>query len=120
MIVILIGFLSGIVCGMGIGGGAILIPALVLFINPGQHIAQSVNLLYFIPTAIVALIIHIKNKHVNFRVGLPIMLFGLAGAAIGSMLALRMEGELLRKIFGGFLIVMGIYEIFGKAKKRKV
>lgn len=117
MIVILIGFLSGIVSGMGIGGGAILIPALVLFVNPGQHIAQSVNLLYFIPTAIVALIIHIKNRHVNFRVGLPIMLFGLAGAAIGSMLALRMEGELLRKIFGGFLIVMGIYEIFGKAKK---
>ena len=59
---ILTGFLSGIISGMGIGGGTILIPALSLFLNINQHTAQGVNLLFFIPTAIVALFIHKKKR----------------------------------------------------------
>ena len=61
IILFLAGLASGIISGMGMGGGAVLIPVLVLVANPGQHIAQSVNLLYFIPTAVAALIIHFKN-----------------------------------------------------------
>lgn len=119
MIVILIGLAAGIISGMGIGGGAILIPALVLFVKPEQHVAQSVNLLFFIPTAIVALIIHIRHKNINFKTGVPILLFGLVGAIIGSKIALSINGEILRKIFGVFLLIMGVYEIFGKNKIRK-
>jgi len=119
MIIILIGLAAGIISGMGIGGGAILLPALVIFVNPEQHVAQSVNLLFFIPTAIVALAIHIKHKNVNFKRGIPIMLFGLAGAILGSKLALAMDGNILRKIFGIFLLVMGLYEIFVKSKIKK-
>jgi hypothetical protein len=70
MLLSLIGFLSGIVSGMGIGGGAILIPALVIFVNPEQHIAQSVNLLFFIPTALMALVIHIRNKRIDLKMAL--------------------------------------------------
>lgn len=116
MIVILIGLAAGIISGMGIGGGAILIPALVLFVKPEQHVAQSVNLLFFIPTAIVALSIHIKHKNVDFKVGIPILLCGLGGAIIGSSIALSVDGGVLRKIFGVFLLAMGMYEIFGKGK----
>ncbi len=119
MVVILIGLAAGIISGMGIGGGAILIPALVLFAEPDQHVAQSTNLLFFIPTAIVALCIHIRHKNVKFKTGLPIMLFGLAGAVLGSKLALAMNGMVLRKGFGVFLLAMGIYEILGKKKTRK-
>ncbi|PYG87306.1 hypothetical protein LY28_02211 [Ruminiclostridium sufflavum DSM 19573] len=118
MIVVLIGLAAGIVSGMGIGGGAILIPALVFFVKPEQHVAQSVNLLFFIPTAAVALIIHIKNKNVDFKTGIPILLFGLVGAIIGSLVSLSMDGHILRKIFGVFLLAMGIYEIFSKAGKK--
>lgn len=116
MIVILIGLAAGIISGMGIGGGAILIPALVIFVKPEQHIAQSVNLLFFIPTAIVALAIHIKHKSVDFRMGIPIVICGLIGAILGSKVALAINGEMLRKIFGIFLLAMGLYEIFGKGK----
>ncbi len=119
MIVVLIGLVAGIVSGMGIGGGTILIPALVFFIKPEQHVAQSVNLLFFIPTAIVALVIHIRNKNVDFKTGIPILLLGLGGAVIGSNIALSMDGSVLRKIFGVFLLAMGIYEIFGKTKAKK-
>jgi len=119
MIVILIGLAAGIISGMGIGGGAILIPALVLFVQPEQHVAQSVNLLFFIPTAIVALAIHIRYKNVDFKTGIPILVFGLAGAILGAKIALSMDGEILRKIFGIFLLGMGLYEVFGKEKIQK-
>ncbi len=120
MIVILIGLAAGIISGMGIGGGAVLIPALVLFVKPEQHVAQSVNLLFFIPTAIVALGIHIRHKNVDFKMGIPILIFGLGGAILGSKLALSMDGQILRKIFGIFLLAMGVYEIFGKKKINKM
>lgn len=115
----LIGVVSGIVSGMGIGGGAILIPALVMFVKPPQHIAQSVNLLYFIPTAVAALIIHIKNKKIDFKSVLPIIIFGLFGAYAGSKLAAGLSGHALRKFFGIFLLIIGINEMIRKDKKEK-
>jgi len=119
VILFLIGMASGTISGMGIGGGAVLIPALVLVVNPGQHIAQSVNLLFFIPTAVIALVIHIKNKQIDFKMALPIIISGLCGAFFGSWLAARFNGDFLRKLFGGFLIVMSVYEMFRKGKDKK-
>lgn len=119
MILFLIGITSGIISGMGIGGGAILIPALVFFIGPEQHIAQSVNLLFFIPTAVIALTVHIKNKHIDFKIAIPIILAGFIGAFLGSKLAISLSGFELRRWFGIFLLFMGIYEIFGRRNKSK-
>lgn len=118
-ILFLIGMVAGTVSGMGIGGGAILIPALVLVVSPEQHIAQSVNLLFFIPTAVIALIIHIKNKKIDFKMSLPIIIFGLCGALFGSWLAARLEGDMLKRLFGAFLIAMSAYEMFRKDKQKK-
>ena len=61
----LAGLFSGVIGGMGMGGGTILIPALTLFGNVSQHTAQAVNLVSFIPMAVVALAFHIKNKLVD-------------------------------------------------------
>lgn len=119
MLVYLIGFLSGIVSGMGIGGGAILIPAYIMFFNIDQHVIQGINLLYFIPTAIVALIIHIKNKYINFKVSFGIIVFGVIGSIIGGYLSISLPSSILRKLFGIFLFFMGIYEIIKKPTKIK-
>jgi len=118
-ILFLIGLAAGIISGMGMGGGAILIPALVLVMSPEQHIAQSVNLLFFIPTAIIALIIHIKNKRIDLKMALPIIIFGLCGAFFGSWLAIRLTGSDLKRLFGVFLLAMSVYEMFRKDKKHK-
>ena len=118
ILLFLTGLFSGIISGMGIGGGTILITALVLLVNPGQHIAQSVNLLFFIPTAIIALIVHIKKKRIDFKMAVPIILFGLAGAFAGSKLAMSLPGNSLKKWFGLFLLLMGIYELFLKGSKK--
>ncbi|MBE7038952.1 MAG: sulfite exporter TauE/SafE family protein [Ruminococcaceae bacterium] len=119
MIAALIGAFSGIVSGMGIGGGTILIPALSIFLNINQHNAQGVNLLYFIPTAVVALFVHFKNKSLDFKTALPIILSGVAGAAGGAIVAGVMSADILRKFFAIFLFAMGLYEIFKKKKQEK-
>ena len=76
-------------------------------------------MLFFIPTAIVALANHIKNKNVDFKTGVPILLLGLGGAVIGSNIALSMDGSILRKVFGVFLLAMGVYELFGKTRAKR-
>jgi hypothetical protein len=107
-----IGVTAGIISGMGIGGGTILIPALVLFFDMPQKTAQSINLIYFIPTAVVALITHIKNKRVDSSLIKPIIPTGIIGACIGAFIALNMDNSLLKVIFGCFLTVMGIRELW--------
>lgn len=114
------GFLSGIISGMGIGGGAILIPALLLFFDINQKQAQGINLLYFIPTAVFALIIHLKNKRVLIKTALIIGSFGVLGAIPGALLAAGMKDGALRKIFGIFLGFIGIYEIYCGIKDKIV
>ena len=116
-ILILIGLISGVVSGMGIGGGAILIPALFIFIKTEQHILQSVNLIFFIPTAIIALVVHIRNRGVNFKVAIPIIITGFLGAYLGSKLALELPSAMLKKWFGIFLLLMGVYELIRTNKK---
>jgi uncharacterized membrane protein YfcA len=111
---IAIGVICGIITGMGIGGGTLLIPALTMFFGVSQHSAQSINLMYYIPTGAVALVIHIKNKNIERKGLLPLILFGIIFAVLGSLFATKIEDDMLRKIFGGFLLLMGINELRGK------
>lgn len=111
MLVGIIGFFAGIIGGMGMGGGTILIPALILLANIDPKLAQSINLISSIPMTITALIIHIKNDNVVFGLVVPIAIFGIAGAIGGSLLAEYLNSEILRKSFGIFLFLIGLYEI---------
>ncbi|MEG0050901.1 MAG: sulfite exporter TauE/SafE family protein [Terrisporobacter sp.] len=111
MLVGIIGFFAGIIGGMGMGGGTILIPALVLFAVIDPKLAQSINLLSSIPMTITALIIHIKNNDVELNLVAPIAIFGIAGAMAGSLLAEYLNSEVLRKAFGIFLFLIGLFEI---------
>lgn len=111
---ILIGVLSGALTGLGIGGGTILIPALTLVLGMEQHAAQSINLIYFIPTAVVAIFTHAKNGNIEKKIILKLIIFGVISAAAGSFIAVRLDGEPLRKLFGYFLLLMGCVEFFRK------
>lgn len=116
--VVVVAILAGIVSGMGIGGGTILIPALLFLQDMNQQQAQGINLIYFVPTAVIALITHIRNKKIEVKAVKSIVLTGLIGAAIGAFLAVKMDATLLRKFFGGFLLFMGLSEVFHKAKHK--
>lgn len=114
---VLLGFCAGVISGMGIGGGTILIPALLFWTELDQQQAQGVNLLYFLPTAVAALIAHQKKGNLEWKTAKPLALLGLAGAAAGAFLAVSLESALLRRIFGGFLFCMGLAELRKKKKE---
>ena len=99
---ILIGLVSGIVSGTGMGGGTILIFLLTFVIGMEQHIAQATNLIFFIPTSIVAIIVNLKNKNIDIPLAIIISIFGI-----------------LRKCFGIFLAIIAINEIYSIIKKYK-
>ena len=84
---VIAGIFSGILGGMGMGGGTILIPVLSLFFGVNQHIAQAINLFSFIPMSVVAVILHSKNKLIKFKVVLPIILAGVVAGVLGSICA---------------------------------
>ena len=105
------GIFSGVVAGMGMGGGTLLIPILTIFFDFKQQLAQGINLLAFLPCAIVSLIIHCKNKLVNFNIGVPIIISGVIASIGGSILATTIDSKLLRQIFGVFLLLIGVFQL---------
>lgn len=113
------GIISGMVSGIGMGGGAILILVLSVFMGVNQHIAQATNLVFFIPTSISAIIITMKEKLINWKVGIPVAISGIIGAIIGAKISVKMEVQQLKKFFGFFLILISIYEIYSLIKTYK-
>jgi len=108
---VLTGLASGVVCGMGIGGGAILIPALTIFLGMEQQAAQKINLVYFIPTAAIALRIHLKSGNVEKKGLFHLIVYGVIGAVAGALIAIKIDGGYLRKGFAIFLLCMAAYEL---------
>lgn len=107
---VLAGLTSGVIGGMGMGGGTLLIPILTIFLGFAQKNSQAINLLVFVPMSVVALAIHMKNKLVDFSVGIPMILVGIIFSISGSLLASQVSNGVLRSIFGGFLLSIGIYQ----------
>ena len=94
---VLIGIISGIVSGTGMGGGTILIFLLSIMLGIEQHTAQATNLIFFIPTSIVAIIVNFKNKNIDIKKAIIISIFGVLGAIIGTNIAIYMDVKMLKK-----------------------
>lgn len=116
---IFIGLISGIVSGTGMGGGTILIFLLTNLLGLDQHIAQATNLIFFIPTSIIAIIINIKNKNIDLKTGILISVYGILGAIIGANIAIKVNVKILKKAFGIFLAIIVIHEIYTSIKLYK-
>lgn len=120
---IIAGVFGGTLGGMGMGGGTLLIPLLTVFCNVPQHAAQAVNLVSFVPMAGIALIVHFKKKLVDHKGVLYIIIPSCAAAVGSAFLAKGLPADLLKKLFGGFIIILGVYqivcEIITAVKKKK-
>lgn len=125
VIFIIIGVAGGVIGGMGMGGGTLLIPLLTLFTGTDQHLAQAVNLIAFIPMSLVALVIHMKNKLVEFKHVLITAIPAVAASVAAALISKRVEGAALSVYFGIFLMALGVYQLvcaiiaFVKNKKKK-
>lgn len=111
---IIIGFLTGILSGFGIGGGTLLLLWLTLVQSLPQLRAGGINLVYFISCALPALYGHIKNGLIDTKAVLLCALAGVPACVAASLLAAGMDTSLLRRIFGGFILIVGLREVFSK------
>ena len=116
---ILAGLVCGVLSGFGIGGGSLLMVWMTAVLSMDQKAAQGVNLLYFLPCAACALIFHIKNRQIVWPAVWPAAAAGAVCAVGGALLAQQADAETLRKLFGGFLILVGLSEVFLKGLKKK-
>lgn len=114
ILAVILGTVCGILSGFGIGGGSLLMVWMTAVAALDQKAAQGINLLYFIPTSVAALIFHIRNKMVCWKAVIPAAVCGCVTAGLSAWLAASLEVGLLRKLFGGFLLIVGITEFFKK------
>ena len=116
MIAVLIGVVSGILGGMGMGGGALMVPLMSWALSVGQHEVQGLNLVAFLPAALVATVIHWKKKRFEKKQVFVFCAWALFGAAAGAVSAQMTDATLLRRAFGVFLFLLGIWQ-WWKAEK---
>ena len=114
-IAIIIGTLTGIISGFGIGGGSLLVLYLTAFAEVAQYTAGGINLLYFIGCAPAALIGHIRHKAIEWKAVWWCSVGGVAAVIPTALLAADMDTNLLRRLFGILLLYIGIKEL--RAKK---
>ena len=119
LIPFLAGTATGVLSAFGIGGGSLLLIYLTAFAGMSQHQAQGVNLLYFLPAAAAALPAHKRNGLLDKKTILPAILTGLISAALAAWVSNGLETALLRKLFGGFLLYVGLRELLHRDEKKK-
>lgn len=106
----LIGYIAGIMSGMGIGGGTVLIALMTLIVGLTQLEAQATNLIAYIPAVIIALFIHRKDHRIETKLVKPICVGAMLGMLAGVILAININMEWLRKGFAVFMIGFGIWQ----------
>lgn len=114
----IIGFLAAVMASMGLGGGSILLLYLTLFTETSQYSAQGINLLFFIPIAVVALILHSQKKLVRWQTVARAVFWGLLGVLTGFFLGRQIGEEFLRTLFYIFLLIIGIKDLFFVKRKK--
>lgn len=114
----LAGLVSGILGGSGMGGGTLLIPLLTLFFGFNQKIAQGINLIAFSIMAIIALIMHIKNKLIDVKVAISFGAFAVAFSVMGALIANFIDVRVLKICFGALLMLVAIFETVEQIKKQ--
>ncbi|MBR5773467.1 MAG: sulfite exporter TauE/SafE family protein [Clostridia bacterium] len=110
---------SGMAASLGIGGGGILIIYLTLFASMEQLKAQGLNLAFFIPCGIIAIIIHLKNKLIVKEYSAPLIVGGVIGVLAGNLLATVISTNVLSRFFAVFIIIIGLRELFTKPKVKE-
>lgn len=106
------GFLAGL---LGIGGGVVMVPAMVLIFGFDQHVAQGTSLLVIIPAALTGSYTHHRNGRLVLRDAALLAAGGVIGALIGSLSALSLEDTILRRLFAAFLILTALRMLLPKS-----
>ncbi len=107
----------GFLAGLGIGGGSLLVLWLTLVVGMEHPYARILNLMFFIPSALITCLFRWKQGVLDYKKILPAILVGCIAAALSSWITRYLEIEILKKLFGGLLLFTGIRELFYKPKQ---
>lgn len=110
----LAGFLAGVLASMGLGGGFVLVLWLTLVREVSQRAAQGINVLFFLPIAFIALVLHLRGGLVDKRLVMRLIPGGILGAVLGTLGAQALPNGLLRRLYALFLLAFGLRELFAK------
>ena len=111
----IVGLASGVLASMGMGGGFILVVYFAVFTDIAQKSAQGINLLFFIPITVIAVILHIKNKLIDVKTAAVCSIIGIPAVLAGFYLAQSIDNSLLRKGFAVFIIIAGLKDFLSKS-----
>lgn len=116
IILLCIGLAAGLLSGMvGIGGGIIIVPALVFFIGFSQHEAQGTTLaMFLIPIGILGVYNYYKAGYVDVKVALIMAITFVLGSYIGSKVSITLNQEVVKKVFGVIIFLISLKMVFGK------
>ena len=117
--VLIVSTVLGFLAGIGVGGGSLLILWLTLVLGMEHSTARLLNLLFFLPSAAVACLFRWKQGSLDIKKLLPAIISGCVAAVMGSWLSSILNIEILKKLFGGLLILTGIRELMYKSKKKE-
>lgn len=116
---ILVGTVLGFLTGLGIGGGSLLILWLTQVLTTPQSQAQGINLLFFLPAALVACLFNGKQKRLRWDLAIPAMISGALAAGLCAWAATSIDGRLLKKIFAFLLLAAGAWELLAPHNRKK-
>lgn len=119
LLAIFIGLILGFLAGLGIGGGSLLILWLTLYANLDSITARAVNLMFFLAAAGSVSIFRFKKGDLQLKQILPAIISGCVAAAICSWLGTKIDQDILKKIFGGLLLITGARELFYRPRNAK-
>lgn len=114
-VAIVLGFLAG----LGVGGGSLLMLWLTLVVKTPYEQARVINLLFFLPSAIISTLFHRRQGSVKIKKILPAMIAGCGAAALFTCIGNQIDTVLLKKCFGVLLLVTGIRELFYRPRNAK-
>lgn len=116
IILAIIGMMAGVFSGtFGVGGAIIVIPALIFFLGLSQHQAQGTSLAFMIPpVTLMATINYWKNGYVNWKFALILAVMFFIGTYFGSMISISLNEKILKKMFGGLMLLVALKIIFTK------
>jgi uncharacterized membrane protein YfcA len=116
IVLAIIGLMAGVFSGtFGVGGAIIVIPALIFFMGLSQHQAQGTSLAFMIPpVTLMATVNYWKSGYVNWKFALILAVMFFIGTYFGSMISINLNEKILRKMFGGLLLLIALKIIFSK------
>ena len=118
-VILAVGTVLGFLAGIGVGGGSLLILWLTLVMNMPQAAARNINLLFFLPTALISSLFRWKKGTLELKKVLPAMAAGVVAAGLFTWLSRHISSDALKAPFGVLLLVTGLRELFYRPRKAK-